>query len=273
MTTTTPTPNAWLSDDAYSVPRHPAPIDLRLDGNEGIGPDADLLAGLRTLTPEMLRRYPSPGPLEAKLAARFGLDPERVVVTAGGDEGLMRMCRVFLGPGRNLVLPEPSFEMIRRFAEGCQGDVRSVPYTDDGYPTDAVIAACDERTAVIAVVSPNNPTGSVISEADLRRLSSAAPQAMLMVDLAYVEFADVDLTEVALGLSNAIVFRTFSKARGLAGLRVGYAMGAARWINLLRGVGLPYPVSAPALTLATASLEDDVDVNDGVATLRRERER
>ena len=110
-----------------------------------------------------------------------------------------------------------------------------------------MLDACDAETSVIAVVSPNNPTGGVISSQDLRRLSEGAPQAILMVDLAYVEFANKDLTPVALELPNAVVFRTFSKARGLAGLRVGYALGPARWLNVLRSVGLPYPVSAPAL--------------------------
>ena len=74
MTLPTPTPNPWLPEDAYRVPRHPAPVALNLDGNEGIGP-------------ESLRRYPSPAPLEARLAERFGLSPDRVLVTAGGDEG------------------------------------------------------------------------------------------------------------------------------------------------------------------------------------------
>ena len=106
-------------------------------------------------------------------------------------------------------------------------EVRSVPYDGASYPTDAVLAVCDAETSVIAIVSPNNPTGGVISAQDLRSLSKRAPQAILMVDLAYVEFAEEDLTPVALELPNAIVFRTFSKARGLAGLRVGAAPEAA----------------------------------------------
>ena len=267
----TPTPNPWLPEAPYSVPRHPAPLSLKLDGNEGIAPQSSLLESLSALSPEDLQRYPSPGGLEAKLAARFGLDAAQVVVTAGADEGLLRACRAFLGPGRNLVLPEPSFEMIRRFATSTQCEVRSVPYDTPRYPTDKVIAASDERTALIAVVSPNNPTGGVISADELRRLSDALPQAMLMVDLAYIEFADEDLTEVALSLPNALVFRTFSKARGLAGLRVGYAMGDARWVRLLRATGLPYPLSAPALRLAEASLSEERELEGNIRRLNTSR--
>ena len=273
MSSPTPTPNPWLPQAAYAVPRHPAPVDLRLDGNEGLAPSDALVGLLGELSPETLQRYPSPRRLEARLAERFDVDPECALVTAGGDEGLSRLCRAFLGPDRNLVLPEPSFEMIRRFAEETRAEVRSVAYDGSSYPTDQVLEACDAETSVIAVVSPNNPTGGVISAQDLRRLSEGAPQAILMVDLAYVEFAEEDLTPVALELPNAVVFRTFSKARGLAGLRVGYALGPARWLNVLRSVGLPYPVSAPALRLAEASLESPESVTQTVERLCAARER
>ena len=168
-------------------------------------------------------------------------------------------------------MPEPSFEMIRRYATGTGAEVRSLPYPSAGYPTDEVIAACDETTAMVAVVSPNNPTGGVIAVEDLRRLSAALPQAMLMVDLAYTEFSDCDLTQAALALPNAVVFRTFSKASGLAGLRLGYAMGPVRWIEVLRGAGLPYPVSSPALALAGAVLDDVGSAEADIAQIKTAR--
>ena len=273
MTAPSPTPVPWMADAPYAVPRHPAPITLRLDGNEGAPPSPRVLESLSTLTPESLQRYPSPRPLEAALARRFGLSPASVLVTAGGDEGLMRICRAFLGPGRRFGMPEPSFEMIRRYATGTGAEERSLPYPSAGYPTDEVIAACDETTAMVAVVSPNNPTGGVIAAEDLRRLSAALPQVMLMVDLAYTEFSDCDLTDTALALPNAVVFRTFSKASGLAGLRLGYAMGSERWIDVLRGAGLPYPVSSPALTLADAILDDAGSADADIAQIKTARTR
>src|SRR5690606_24728281 len=102
------------------------------------------------------------------------------------------------------------------------GSVRSVPWLGGPLPTPGLIAAADETTAAVAVVSPNNPTGSVASADDLVQLREALPHALLIVDLAYGELADVDLTEVALTLPDTIVVRTLSKAWGLAGLRVGY---------------------------------------------------
>ena len=268
MTVQEPTPNPWLNTQPYRVPRHPAPVSLKLDSNEGKAPPKRLLDSIEEITPEQLLRYPNPSRLESLLAERFGIDKTRVLLTAGGDEGLMRMCRAFLGPGRNMIFPEPSFEMIRRFAAGTQAEVRTVPYPADGYPTDEVISKCNETTAVIAVVSPNNPTGGVITKDDLQRLSKEVPQAMIMLDLAYIEFAESDLTDVALHLSNVLIFRTFSKAFGLAGLRVGYAMGQEKWITLLRSVGLPYPVSRTALQLAESSLGFSGERDNTIANIR-----
>lgn len=262
-----PTPNSWLSATPYKVPRHPAPISVKLDSNEGKKLPASITNCLEEITPEILSRYPKPSILESVLAQQLGIGKDRVLLTAGGDEGLMRMCRAFLGPGRSIVFPEPSFEMIRRFAESTLANVRSVPYSTEGYPIDDVIAACDHTTSIITVVSPNNPTGDVITSNDLLRLTKEVPQAMIMLDLAYVEFAEDDLTTLALTRPNVLIFRTFSKAFGLAGLRVGYVLGQKKWITLLRSVGLPYPVSQTALHLAKASLRFGEERKKTIANL------
>jgi HAD superfamily hydrolase (TIGR01548 family) len=257
---------------AYHVPRAGAPIDLPLDGNEGVAPPAAVLAAFAAEGPEALRRYPDARVLEAVLAARLGVAPAQVVATAGGDDALERACRAVLAPGRELVLPLPTFEMLDRFGRMAGADVVPVPWPGPRYPTEAVIAAVTPRTAAIAVVSPNNPTGAVATAADLARLSAAAPRALLLVDLAYVEFADEDLTAAALALPNAAVFRTLSKAWGLAGLRVGYAAGPEPFIGWLRAVGLPYAVSRPATQMAAARLADgDEAIRPFLEDVRRER--
>jgi len=246
-------------------------VSLRLDGNEGQPPSARVAEVLEAIDPEAIRRYPSAAALEARLAEEYGLESDQVLVTAGGDDALQRMCRAFLSEDRALLLPEPTFGMIRRFAEWSRAPVVSVPWTAPEYPIDEVLTAVDDGTAVIAVVTPNNPTGGYATAADLRRLSEAAPGAMLMVDCAYTEFADHDLTAAALAVPNALVFRTTSKALGLAGLRVGYVMGAAPWIAALRQVGLPYPVSAPSLAVAEACLSGAPQNSDYVQRVISER--
>ena len=105
-------------------------------------------------------------------------------------------------------------------------------------------------TRLVAMVSPNNPTGGWATSDDLIRVATAVPNAVVMVDAAYAEFGEDDLTETAITLANAVVLRTFSKALGLAGLRIGYAMGPEPIINAMRSAGLPYPVSLPSIVLA-----------------------
>ena len=257
---------------AYSVPRHPAPIDLRLDGNEGQAIATDIASGLSAVTAESLRRYPSTEELAANIAEVYGIDSAQVLVTSGADDGLLRMCRAYLAPGKNIVLPTPTFEMIERFADWCFATIRRVDWSANAFPLQAVLDTTDDETGLIAVVSPNNPTGSVITEAELRTLSKSRPNCMLMVDCAYTEFAETDLTAVGLTLPNAVVFRTFSKALGLAGLRCGYALGSESAMAKLRAVGMPYPVSAPSIAVAREALKRRDDTIPFIEAVKVERD-
>ena len=253
-----PTPSPRLADrTSYQVPRAAAPIDLRLDANEGPPPPAALFDRLAAEGPELLRRYPDAARLEQLLADRYGLHPSQVLATAGGDDALFRACLAMLAPGREMILPTPTFEMLARYGRLAGADLATLPWPEGPFPTDAVLERIRPQTALIAVVSPNNPTGCVATAADLRKLSNAAPHALLLVDLAYTEFADTDLTPVALSLPNAIVVRSMSKAWGLAGLRVGYALGPAELIGWLRATGNPYALSAPAAAAAMTRLSAD----------------
>lgn len=239
----------------YAPPSSTARIDLYLDANEGPATWVDIAALEERIGRSSARRYPFTADLERRIATSLGVGPERVIVTAGGDEAIDRVCRAYLEAGRELILPSPTFEMIGRYARLAGAEVVTPAWTGDRYPIADVLEAITPRTAVIAVVSPNNPTGAVASEADLRRLSEAAPWAVLLVDLAYTEFAEVDLTPAALNLPNAIIIRTFSKAFGLAGLRVGYAAGEEELIAPLRATGSPFPVSAWSLAVAEEALK------------------
>jgi len=255
----------------YRVPRFRGAIELKLDGNEGQPPSPTLFDELEDRA-ALLSRYPDAGALEADLAARHRVTPEQVIVTAGADDGLDRVCRAVLGPDREVVLPVPTFEMIARYARMTGARVREVPWPRAAFPAEAVVAATTARTALICVVSPNNPTGAVATPADLARLSAAAPEAVLLVDAAYGELADEDLTQAALGLPRTVVTRTLSKAWGLAGLRVGYAIVQPQLVAALRAAGHPYPVAAPSLQLARARLASGgPDMGRYVAQVRRER--
>ncbi|MCB9741650.1 MAG: TIGR01548 family HAD-type hydrolase [Alphaproteobacteria bacterium] len=249
-------PNPWiLGREPYSVPMATAPIDLDLSGNLGEPPDPTLLEALLPRAAELMGRYPDAGPLEAKIATRLGLEPAQVLVTAGGDDALDRACRAMLRPDRNVVFPEPGFLMTERYAELAGGELRRPLWAGERYPTDAVLAAADAHTRMVVVTSPNNPTGGVATVEDLQRISQALPEAMLLVDLAYTEYAEEDLSAAALALPNAVIVRSFSKAWGLAGLRVGFVAGPAEVIGWLRAVGAPYAIAGLSLALVEARLE------------------
>lgn len=260
--------------DLYAPQKPQGPIDLRLDANEGSVPCVDLAALVTKADAESTRCYPCASSLERTIAARLNVRPAQVMVTAGADEAIDRVCRALLGLGSELILPAPTFEMIARFARLAGATVVSPPWPSGPFPTEAVLERISERTAMIAVVSPNNPTGAVASARDLEALSKAAPHALLVVDLAYTEFADEDLTAVALAISNAVVLRTLSKAWGLAGLRIGYAAGPEGVITAMRGAGGPFSASALSLAAAEESLRSGgPTMQRSVARVRLERAR
>jgi len=258
----------------YSVPKHGAPIDLKLDANEGEAPSPDVLREIVEIGPDVMRRYPDASALTRLLAERFQVEPSQLLVTAGADDSLDRLCRALIGPGRRLLLTNPSFEMLPRYARLMRGEVDEVPWWDGPFPTDEFLAAAKPETILAAVVSPNNPTGTVATREDLDRISAALPQAVLLLDHAYVEFADEDLTEYALTLPNCVIVRTFSKALGLAGLRVGYAISSKEIIGWMRVAGSPYSVSRPSIALCAARIQADHGSSDRfIAQVRRDRKR
>lgn len=253
---------------------------LLLDANEG-RPDVEVVgAALREIRAGELRLYPSAAALERALAGRLGVEPERVVVTNGGDDAIDRVCRSVIEPGREAVVHVPTFEMIGRGVRLAGGKVREIRWMGGPFPARAYLEAIGSTTSLAALVSPNNPTGGVIGLDEVLEIAAAARRvgALVLLDLAYVEFADEDPTERLLGLDNVVMVRTFSKAYGLAGLRVGYAVAPREVAEWLRTVGGPYPVSSVSLALAGRALGGD-EADDGqsdskpafVERVRRER--
>ena len=246
---------------------------MHLEANEGPGPRAAVVEALRAAGSERVRRYPTCGALERAIAERWGVDAERVVVTNGGDDAIDRICRAVLEPGRTLLWHTPGFEMIERSARLAGAGVRAVPWLGGVFPLGEFCAEIGAGVAMAALVSPNNPTGGVIGLPDVRKVCAAAAEvgALVLVDLAYVEFADDDPTSSLVEIPNAVVVRTFSKAYGLAGLRVGYAIAPPEVAGWMRAVGGPFPVSGPALDGVTVALGEGPD-NEAIERIRSARE-
>jgi len=237
--------------DAYRPPVFDAPIDLDLSKNEGRPLIADIGLGPDELA-SITSRYPDTSDLAERIAERHEVSVSRVLVTAGGDDGLFRC---FLATaGRSVVATTPSFEMIRRYAAQLQTPLIEIPWWDGDFPIGDFLEESTGDPGLAVVVSPNNPTGNVVSAADIRKLADVFP--LLVLDAAYADFADDDPTPAAMDLGNVVVIRTLSKAFGLAGLRVGYALGPPEVIDELKTFGSPYAMASLSAVLASRALRE-----------------
>ncbi len=246
-----PVPAASVADaEPYRSPVSEHPVTMRLHASEGPPPPPALLEAMLARARGIVNHYPDPAPLQALLAGHLGLDPERLFVTAGADEAIDRVCRAYLEPGRNLVLADPGFEMIGKCGAMTGASLAPYRWMEGPFPVEEIREKIDACTGMVAVITPHNPTGLAMGEADLRAVAEASRGRLLLVDLAYVDFADVDLTAVALEYEHAVAVRTLSKAWGLAGLRIGYACGHPEVISRLRAAGGPYAMSTASLWIA-----------------------
>jgi histidinol-phosphate aminotransferase len=248
---------------------------LRLDFNENtVGASSRVLRRLQQLTLEHLARYPLREPVEAQVAEFLGLHPEEVLLTNGVDEGIHLLCETYLSPGDEAIIVVPTFAMYEINAAATGARVVRVPALEDfSFPVERVLAAITSQTRLIAVANPNNPTGTIASADDLKRIANAAPQAAVLVDEAYFEFCGQTLLTSIRNLPNVFVARTFSKAYGLAGLRVGVLASSAEQMWMVRRVCSPYNVNAVALIALPDALGDQEYVRQYVGEVQRGRER
>lgn len=236
----------------YTPPTRDLRITLTLDNNEGAPIDAAILEVLREIEPETLARYPDQSALEAQIAESFGVDPSRVVITNGGDDAIDRVCRAILNPGDVMFTHTPGFVMIPRWAQLAGATNRTVDWLEGDFPRDAFLDAIDNSVRLVSLISPCNPSGAIVPTNDILAIAEkcAAVGAVLMLDQAYIEFADEDPFGSVIDQPNLVIVRTFSKAMGGAGLRVGYAIASERIATWMRTVGGPYPVSSMSIAIA-----------------------
>jgi histidinol-phosphate aminotransferase len=246
---------------------------LRLDFNEStIGCSPRALARLRSLDAETLARYPEREPVEEKVAHFLGLDAAQVLLTNGVDEAIHLLCSTYLDPGDEALIVVPTFAMYALFAQA-QGarPVQVLAGDNFAFPFEGVLSRISPTTRLIAVANPNNPTGVAVACEVLLKIAEAAPHAAFLVDEAYFEFhGDTMLSHAPLP-PNVFVARTFSKAYGLAGLRIGILTGAAEQIAMVRRVASPYNVNAAALAVLPEALRDQEYVAHYVAEVQRSR--
>lgn len=197
-----------------------------------------------------IRRYPCARELAQAYAALQGLGPDQVAVTAGADDAIDRVFRCTLAAGAEVVWNTPGFSMFPRYAELCGATLVDVPWLDGEFPRGEFSDVIRDETALLVLVSPQNPTGKSIPVSDIEALLCAYPDKVVLLDEAYIEFAGNSAVDLISRYPLLVVLRTLSKAYGAAGLRVGFALGQSDLIAKIQAAGSPFPVSGPSLRIA-----------------------
>lgn len=247
---------------------------VKMDANEN--PWGCAPAALEALaTNRVYHIYPDPSCLflREELARFTGFDKERLLVGSGSDELLELIIRLFITPGDNIIDLVPTFGMYSFLGKLYQAQVKAVARHSEDYSVDldATLAAIDQRTKIIFVCTPNNPTGNPCSEETVRALLDTGR--LVVVDEAYHDFAGYSLAGLANEYPNLIILRTFSKLSGLAGLRVGYGIFPPEIIKHLWKIKQPYNVTVAGQAAALASLQDPEWLRESVSRIVAERAR
>jgi histidinol-phosphate aminotransferase len=231
---------------------------LRLDFNENtVACSPKVREVLGRISAGSLTRYPERAPVEAIIATHLGLAPAQVALTNGVDEAIHVLFETFLEEGDELLLPVPTYTMYEVYASATDARVVTVLAGNDlQFPFERLIAAITPRTKIIAIANPNSPSGSAATRTQLLEITARAPHAVLLVDEAYFHFHGETVIDQIGVVPNLIVARTFSKAYGLAGLRLGLLAGPEELMRWIKRVLSPYSVNSLALACLPPALED-----------------
>ena len=245
-----------------SIPAYHPPLagrqGLRLDFNENtVGCSPRVLDRIRSLTAEDLARYPERQPIEAAVASFLAVPEAELLLTNGVDEAIHLLCQTYLAPGDEALIVVPTYSMYRIYMCAAGAHVIGVAADKDFHlPLNSLRASITDHTRLIAIANPNNPTGTFTPAEQLLEIARSAPAAAILIDEAYFEFCGKTLLPRRRESSNLFITRTFSKAYGLAGLRIGVLIGDADQMPSLRRVCSPYNVNAIALASLPEALAD-----------------
>ncbi|MFZ0523860.1 MAG: histidinol-phosphate transaminase [Candidatus Acidiferrales bacterium] len=260
-------------------PYHP-PLEgrrgkLRLDFNENtVGCSPAVLKALRKLSSADVSIYPEQETVRRELARHFAVGPDEFLLSNGTDEALHLVADTFLSPDDSVLLVEPTFAMYRFYSELAGAHIQALRYGANlRFPMAEVLQALHARSApkIFFLANPNNPTGNVLNATELRRILRAAAKTLIVVDEAYFEYSGITMIRWIRRHKNLVVTRTFSKAAGLAGLRLGCIFAARELTAIFRKAQSPYPVNIAGLVAARAAIRDRAYMRRILREFRRSR--
>ena len=253
-----PVRKAILKRQTYEVPSEGRRGKIRLDFNENTsGCSRAVRKALAKLDTKVIAMYPEYADATKKLARYFGVRPEELLLTNGGDDALRVFFDTFVEPDAHVLICEPTFPMYRYYAEIAGAPVQVVRYGPQmEFPFAEALAALKKKPRVFFVANPNNPTGTLVPRRVIAALLRAATHTVVVLDEAYAEFSGETVVPWIRRYPHLFVARTFSKAAGLAGLRLGAVIGSRGSLSLVRRAMPPYPVNLAALAGALAATQE-----------------
>jgi len=259
--------------DAYtpSVIKRSAFDGLLLDSNERLGkPNKNVIRQMTDFARSgNMQRYPEYGDLQKAIARYVGINRSSILITSGSDQAISLVFRTFADVGDAVIIPSPTFSMYGITAQACGNIIKQVRYSDGpiSYPTRRVLSAITSKVKLIVICNPNNPTGTLTPLSDIQKIAQKATSATVLVDEAYVEFSKVSCVKLIKTYPNIVITRTFSKAFGLAGTRIGYIIANPTYIRELNKLRGPYDVNSFANIAAAAALGDRGDMERYVSAV------
>jgi histidinol-phosphate aminotransferase len=271
-----PVPRPGVMDIAPYVPgrakAHSGVKTYKLSANETpLGPSPNAIAAFQD-TAAKLEFYPDGSSLALRtaIAERFGLSADRIIAGAGSDDLLYLLGHAFLAPGDEAIHSVHGFNIYPILIQAAGGTPIAAPEKDLTTYVDAILDRVTEKTRIVFVANPNNPTGTYLPFSEIRRLHAALPPRVLLVlDAAYAEYVRRNDYESGIELAgsapNVVMTRTFSKVYGLAGVRLGWAYGPAEVIDAMNRLRGPFNVSAPATAAGIAAIRDQAHIDAAIA--------
>lgn len=262
-----------------SLPAYHPPLEGRaglcLDFNENTtGCSPLVLERLRRLSPEELVRYPERRQAERTMAGFLGVSADELLLTNGVDEAIHLLCQSYLEPGDEALIVVPTYSMYRIYMMAAGAQVRTLTASRNfQFPAEELHDSISERTKLIAIANPNNPTGNLAANDELLAIAASATSSAVLIDEAYFEFCGQTVLSYLHDRPNLFVARTFSKAYGLAGLRLGALIGNRDQMATVRLACSPYNVNAVALACLPTALGDHEYLRDYVNETLESRER
>ncbi len=265
---------AILKRKTYEAPAEGRLGKVRLDFNEntsGCGPA--VVKALRKLSPKQLAMYPEYAKPTERIASYFGVAAGELLLTNGGDDALRVFFDAFVEPDSHILICEPTFPMYRYYAEIAGALIETLRYDADmNFPLRGFITALRKKPRVVFIANPNNPTGTLIQREAIQKILEAAPETVVVIDEAYAEFSGVTVLPWIRKFPQLFITRTFSKAAGLAGLRLGAVMACRESLALLRRAMPPFPVNIAALVAATTAVAEGRAIRNYVQGTRKTRD-